>query len=131
MYVFLFVLVPLAIVIALALAQDWKHRHRRHAHGADMDSRIGAATESAKGHATRWMLRVSQDKQAGLTPALPPEQVLCWGAISAAAPVADADAVFARSPIPAARANRNRPLPRDRWDGTSSHRRRTRWSRAG
>ena len=60
MYVFLFVLVPLAIVIAWALAQDWKRRHRRQAHGADTQSRIMTATESAKGRATRWMLRVTQ-----------------------------------------------------------------------
>ena len=70
MYVFLFVLVPLAIVIAWALAQDWKHRHRRHAHGADMQSRIGTATESAKGRASEWMLRVTQDEQGGLTDCL-------------------------------------------------------------
>jgi hypothetical protein len=70
MYVFLFVLVPLAIVIAWALAQDWKHRHRRHAHRADTQSRIMTATESAKGRATKWMLRVTQDEQAGLTDCL-------------------------------------------------------------
>ena len=58
MYVFLFVLVPLAIVIAWALAQDWKHRRRRHVHGADTQSRILEATESAKGRATKWMLRL-------------------------------------------------------------------------
>jgi len=60
MYVFLFVLIPLAIVIAWALAQDWKRRHRRHDHGTNMQSRIMTATESAKGRATRWMLRVTQ-----------------------------------------------------------------------
>lgn len=65
MYVFLFVLVPLAIVIAWALAQDWKRRHRPRAHGGDMQSRIGAATESAKGRAAKWMLRVTQDERAG------------------------------------------------------------------
>jgi hypothetical protein len=37
----------------------------------------------------------------------------------------------ARRPVPAARTSRSRPLPRDRWDGASGHRRRNRWSRAG
>lgn len=56
MYAFLLVLVPLATVAAWALVQD---RKRRHAHGADMQSRIRAARESAKERAARWMLRVS------------------------------------------------------------------------
>ena len=60
MYVFLFVLVPLVLVMAWALAQDWKRRHRRHVHGADTKSGISDAVESAKGRATRWMLRVSR-----------------------------------------------------------------------
>ena len=58
MYAFLFVLVPLAIVIAWALAHDRKRRHRRHPRGADMQSRIRAARESAKDRAATWMLRV-------------------------------------------------------------------------
>ena len=37
----------------------------------------------------------------------------------------------ARRPIPAARTSRSRPLPWDRWDDASGHRRRTRWSHAG
>jgi hypothetical protein len=66
MYAFLFVLVPLAIVVAWALAQDRKRRHRRHAPGADMQSRIRAARESAKDRAAKWMLRATQDEQGGL-----------------------------------------------------------------
>ena len=58
MYAFLFVLVPLAIVVAWALAHDRKRRHRRHARGADMQSRVRAARESAKDRAAKWMLRV-------------------------------------------------------------------------
>jgi hypothetical protein len=63
MYVFLFVLAPLAIVIAWALARD--RRRRRHAHGAD----IQVDVKSAKGRATGWMLRITQDEQGGLTEA--------------------------------------------------------------
>lgn len=58
MYAFLFVLVPLAIVVTWALAHDRKRRHRRHAHGADMQSRVRAARESAKDRAAKWMLRI-------------------------------------------------------------------------
>ena len=54
MYAFLFVLVPLAIVVAWALAHDRKRRHRA-ADGADMQSRIRAARESAKERAAKWM----------------------------------------------------------------------------
>src|SRR5262249_11233382 len=74
---FLCVLVPLAIVIAWALAQDWKRRHRRHLGAADMQSRIRAARESAKERAAKWMLRLAQDEQGGLTPRHRPEQVSC------------------------------------------------------
>ena len=69
MYAFLFVLVPLAIVAAWALAQDRKRRHRRHARGADMQSRVRAARESAKERAARWMLPVAHDDQGGFTDA--------------------------------------------------------------
>ena len=48
MYALLFVLVPLVIVAAWALAHDRKRRYRRHAHGADMQSRIRAARQSAE-----------------------------------------------------------------------------------
>lgn len=69
MYAFLFVLVPLAIVAAWALAHDRKRRYRRHTHGADMQSRIRAARQSAEERAAKWMLPVAQDEQGGLTDA--------------------------------------------------------------
>jgi hypothetical protein len=69
MYAFLFVLVPLAIVAAWALAHDRKRRYRRHARGADMQSRIRAARQSAQERAAKWMLPVTQDEQGRLTDA--------------------------------------------------------------
>ena len=63
MYVFLFFLAPLAIVIAWALARD--RRRRRRVSRADIHS----AVESAKDQASRWVLRIIQDEQGGLTEA--------------------------------------------------------------
>jgi hypothetical protein len=69
MYAFLFVLVPLAVVAAWALARGRNRRRRHHAHGADMQSRVRAAKQSAKDRAAKWMLpvppRQRRDKAMG------------------------------------------------------------------
>ena len=65
MYAFLVVLVPLAVVAAWALARGRNRRRRPHAHGADVQSRVRAAGESAKERAARWMLRGSYDGRGG------------------------------------------------------------------
>jgi hypothetical protein len=65
MYAFLFVLVPLAIVAAWALAQDRKRRHRRHASGADIQSRVRGARQSAKRRTARWQIPGSHLRGSG------------------------------------------------------------------
>jgi hypothetical protein len=63
MHAFLFVLVTLAVVAAWALAHDRNRRRRHHAHGADVQSRVRAARESAKDRAAKWMLPVTPGRE--------------------------------------------------------------------